>query len=67
MARLVKHERNKPFPVTTKDGETLYMCACGLSKNKPFCDGSHKATADEAPNQLYVYDGSKRIKIENLY
>jgi CDGSH-type Zn-finger protein len=27
-----------------KEGETYYWCACGLSKNQPFCDGSHKGT-----------------------
>ena len=23
---------------------TYHWCACGLSKNQPFCDGSHKGT-----------------------
>jgi CDGSH-type Zn-finger protein len=27
-----------------KEGEEKYWCACGLSKNQPFCDGSHSAT-----------------------
>jgi len=24
--------------------ETIYLCRCGASKNKPYCDGSHKTT-----------------------
>ena len=32
-----------PFGVEVKKGETYYYCSCGLSKNQPFCDGSHTA------------------------
>lgn len=26
-------------------GTTYWWCACGKSKNQPFCDGSHKGTS----------------------
>ena len=29
---------------------------CGLSKNQPFCDGSHKQTREEAEDKVYQYD-----------
>jgi len=32
------------------------MCGCGLSKNQPFCDSTHKTTHIEDPNKLYWYD-----------
>ena len=28
----------------TLEAGTYYWCACGLSQNQPFCDGSHKVT-----------------------
>jgi len=34
----------RPQPVEMKQGETVYWCSCGRSKNQPFCDGSHKGT-----------------------
>ncbi|HEV8024584.1 MAG TPA: CDGSH iron-sulfur domain-containing protein [Candidatus Nanopelagicales bacterium] len=25
-----------------KEADTVYLCRCGFSEDKPFCDGSHK-------------------------
>jgi CDGSH-type Zn-finger protein len=33
-----------PVEVTVEAGKTYWWCACGLSKQQPFCDGSHKTT-----------------------
>ena len=34
----------KPIKVELKKGEEQYWCACGLSSNQPYCDGSHRTT-----------------------
>ncbi len=34
----------RAFPVKVKKGETYWWCACGRSKEQPFCDGSHEGT-----------------------
>ena len=34
-----------PYPVNVEAGKTYYWCACGQSRNQPFCDGSHKGSA----------------------
>ena len=36
---------NKPAKVSLTKGEEYYFCACGRSKNQPFCDGSHAGTS----------------------
>jgi len=30
-----------PFAVELEAGKEYHWCACGKSKNQPFCDGSH--------------------------
>ena len=34
-----------PYPVEVEAGKSYFWCACGQSKNQPFCDGSHKGTS----------------------
>jgi CDGSH iron-sulfur domain-containing protein 3 len=67
MARLVEHERNTPYEIAEGTELPVYICACGLSKNKPFCDGSHKRTRDEESAAVYCYDDSARVKVEKKY
>jgi len=35
----------KPKAVTIEAGRDYHWCACGLSQNQPFCDGSHRTTS----------------------
>lgn len=58
----IKSNQNGPFLVTgavtltDHDGnafdlgakETIALCRCGASKNRPFCDGSHKQCGFES-------------------
>jgi len=36
--------KSAPFKVECESGATYFWCACGLSANQPFCDGSHKGS-----------------------
>ena len=36
--------QKSPYPVEVEAGKKYFWCACGRSKNQPFCDGSHKGT-----------------------
>lgn len=33
-----------PYAVEVEAGKSYWWCACGRSKNQPFCDGSHKGS-----------------------
>lgn len=51
--------QKSPYPVEVEEGKTYFWCACGRSKNQPFCDGSHKET-DITPMK-YTAEETKKI------
>lgn len=36
--------QKEPYLVSVEAGKKYAWCACGLSANQPYCDGSHKTT-----------------------
>ena len=44
-----------PAKVTLEAGKDYWWCACGQSKNQPFCDGSHKGSGF-APKEFTAQD-----------
>jgi pyruvate oxidase len=46
-----------PKVVTLTKGQTVWWCACGRSKDQPFCDGSHKGTGIEPMEYTATGDG----------
>jgi len=62
MARLVKKDETRPMKIDL-GGESAWICACGLSNNQPYCDGSHKQCAGEEEGKLYVYKDGERIEV----
>ncbi len=61
MVRYVEKDATGPMEIKV-GGESKWICMCGLSKNQPYCDGSHKKTAGEEPGKIYFYnkDGTRK-------
>ena len=67
MTRLVRHDAVGPAVVDV-NGTIVEICQCGLSKTKPFCDGSHDRVRGEEPGKMYVYpDDGERIALVDMF
>lgn len=62
MARIIIHKEQGPMEIRCGD-ESKWLCRCGLSKDQPWCDGSHNRTLDEDPGKLYFYEGDGRREV----
>ena len=62
MSRLVLNEDHGPLEIKPMQ-KSVWICRCGLSKNQPFCDGSHRKTLDEESGKTYRYhaDGTREL------
>ena len=50
--QVVDHD-GKPFTIPAGK-ETIALCRCGASKNKPFCDGAHNGCGFQAAEKAPV-------------
>ncbi len=62
MARIIKLDKKEPYLIEIEN-KKVWVCGCGLSLKKPYCDGSHKLAKDEDDNKLYLYNEQKERRI----
>ncbi len=55
MPRVIHTNRSGPIKIEPQE-KAILICGCGITRNFPFCDGSHKACRDELPGTTYRYD-----------
>ncbi|MFP8951375.1 CDGSH iron-sulfur domain-containing protein [Natrialbaceae archaeon A-arb3/5] len=70
MARLVELDATGPRKLDSDDIDDekgdVAVCQCGLSDSFPFCDGSHRRTADEDDGTTYVYEDGERAELDRV-
>lgn len=60
MPRLVLFDKNEPKQYKRGDSN-VWLCQCGLSKNYPLCDGTHRKCAEDSANDsvpLFPHTGA---------
>lgn len=74
MPRLIRLDATGPIKIEPKDFprdaegnlKPIFICACGLSRTLPMCDGTHKqCRVNEDPAKLHVYDDARSSIVES--
>lgn len=64
MPREVTHDATRPLFLSTDDVDPekgdIAVCRCGLSDDRPFCDGSHRAIEGEGDGVYRYVDGERK-------
>ncbi|MEO0512417.1 MAG: CDGSH iron-sulfur domain-containing protein [Planctomycetota bacterium] len=62
MPRIIEISAKGPVRIEPQE-KPVFVCACGLTKNPPFCDGSHKPCGSEQNDKVYRYypDGTRDV------
>ena len=61
--KMIKGQKagNGPIEVDVIKGKNYAWCSCGLSKNQPFCDNSHKGS--EFNPVIYKAKETKKVSL----
>ena len=65
MARIVKFEATGRIEIEPQD-KPVFVCACGISRKSPCCDGSHKSCKGEAV-RIDSFAGDLRNRSEGRF
>lgn len=57
----MSEKKFEPIEVELKKGKFYYWCQCGLSKDQPWCDGSHDA--DFCEPLMVTTNEDKKVKL----